>query len=154
MDSDRTGNIREETAATMQTIKTTLENASLMLEAANIENAKREAYILLSHAINKDMTYIISHENYMMEENHAALYSRYIRQRCGKMPVAYITGTKEFMSLDFFVDENVLIPGRTRNTCRGGHRPAFRGDKPEVLDLCCGSGCIGVSVAEYVRSAV
>jgi release factor glutamine methyltransferase len=135
----------------MQTIKPTHVNASHLHEAANIEHARREAYILHSHAINKDMTYIISHENYMMEENHGALYDLYIRQKCEKMPTAYITGTKEFMSLDFFVDEHVLIPRpETEILAEEAIALLSERDKPEVLDLCCGSGCVGISVAEYV----
>lgn len=135
----------------MQTIKTTLENAVIKLENAKIDNANREAYILFSHAINKDITYIISHENYMTEEHHAALYDAYITKRCGKMPVAYITGTKEFMSLNFFVNENVLIPRPETEILAEEAITLLSGrDKPELLDLCCGSGCVGVSAAEYI----
>ena len=51
-------------------------------------------------------------------------------------PIQYITNHQEFMKLDFYVDENVLIP----------QSPI------KILDLCTGSGAIAISLAKYIEN--
>lgn len=87
-------------------------------------------------------------------------YFKLLERRAGGEPLQYITGTQCFMGLDFEVDENVLIPRQDtetlvedamsvirENRLRGEELPIKRKRDWDVLDLCCGSGAIGLSLA-------
>ena len=67
------------------------------------------------------------------------------------MPVAYITGVREFMSLDFF-PPGVLIPGETELLAETviGFVKESGAPSVSILDLGTGSGCIAVSLAYYI----
>ena len=64
-----------------------------------------------------------------------------------RVPLQYIMGTCEFMGYSFQVDERVLIP-RQDTECLVEEAISLLANcpKPKVLDLCCGSGCIGISI--------
>lgn len=72
------------------------------------------------------------------------------------MPLQYITHQKEFMKLNFYVDENVLIPRADTeilveeviNHCKENHEKSY-----SILDLCSGSGAIGISLAKYIENS-
>ena len=70
-------------------------------------------------------------------------------------PLAYILGEWEFYGLKFYVNENVLIP--RDDTCAVAslaiRQGIFLPQDPRILDLCCGSGCIGLAVASRVKDA-
>lgn len=87
-------------------------------------------------------------------------YFKLLDRRAGGEPLQYITGTQCFMGLDFDVDENVLIPRQDtetlvedamsiirENQLRGETMPIKKKRDYDVLDLCCGSGAIGISLA-------
>ena len=72
----------------------------------------------------------------------AAIFKEYVKKAAEGMPVAYILGRKEFYSLDFFVTPDVLIPRPDTEILVDEIIPLAKGKK--VLDICCGSGCIGI----------
>ena len=89
-----------------------------------------------------------------------------LKQREQRMPLQYLMGECEFMGYDFYVDERVLIPRqdteclvelavedirniKTQNRCESNNAADQKNEqKVKVLDLCTGSGCIGISVAK------
>ena len=70
-------------------------------------------------------------------------------------PLAYVLGEWDFYGLTLHVDRNVLIP--RDDTCAvtdlAIRQALFLGQAPRILDLCCGSGCIGLAIAENVKDA-
>ncbi len=78
-----------------------------------------------------------------------------VQRRLKGEPLQYILGEWEFMGLPFFVGPGALIPRQdTETLCEAAlgwlkNRPGAR-----VLDLCCGTGCIGVSLAKLGGAAV
>ena len=78
-----------------------------------------------------------------------------VRRLLNDEPLAYILGEWEFYGLKLFVSPDVLIP--RDDTCAVAelaiNRSLFLAKDPRILDLCCGSGCIGLAVASRVKDA-
>ena len=69
-------------------------------------------------------------------------------------PLAYILGEWDFYGLTFLVEKNVLIPrADTEPLCEMVIAQAKKKVSPRILDLCCGSGCIGIAAAHTVEDA-
>jgi release factor glutamine methyltransferase len=86
---------------------TTLEGATQALAAAGVDNPRSEARLLLAHALG------ISREQTLTATptaEQAAAYAVLVARRVSHEPFAYITGHKEFWSLDFQVGPGVLVP--------------------------------------------
>ncbi len=71
-------------------------------------------------------------------------------------PIQYIINKQEFMGLDFYVDENVLIPQPdteilVEQSINYIEEMYLQKDELQVLDLCTGSGAIGISIAKYAN---
>lgn len=64
-------------------------------------------------------------------------------------PLVYIIGTQEFMGIEFDVNKNVLIPRQDTETLVESVLGYIKSDGATVLDICCGSGCVGLSVAYH-----
>ena len=91
-----------------------------------------------------------------IEEEEKVLFC--IEERKKGKPVAYITGEKEFMGLTFHVDENVLIPRPDTETIVETLIEILPQTLPSptyhITDLCSGSGCIGISLAHYIKNSL
>lgn len=70
-------------------------------------------------------------------------------------PLQYILGHTEFYGLKFYVDNNVLIPRmETEQLVEQAIISLKETDGRKVLDLCCGSGCIGLSISKKTNACV
>ena len=119
-------------------------------ELENIsESPMLDARVILSEVIKKDNLYFITHKYDEVPEDISEEYHRLINLRKENMPVAYITNRREFMSMDFYVDERVLIPRADTEILVEKAIEIIGGNSYNVLDMCCGSGCIGLSVKKY-----
>ncbi len=119
------------------------------LKKAGIDGAQLEARELLCYASDKsreqlyrDMTLYASQE---LEKRVEAL----VQRRLAGEPVAYIIGEWEFYGLPLNISPDVLIPRMDTEVLaeRGILRARAAGDGARVLDLCAGSGCVGLAVA-------
>lgn len=79
----------------------------------------------------------------------------YINRRISGMPVQYIVGKTEFMSLEFEVNKNTLIPRQDTETLVEAVISRYKNEQRHIniLDIGCGSGCIGISLANYLINA-
>ena len=122
------------------------------LEQAGTDGAERDANLLLQYFMNEDRNFIFLHRNDGTDEDHAEAYFELIDRRAEGEPLQYIVGTQEFMGHEFKVDPSVLIPRPDTETVvefalsRIGEMKKCR----SLLDMCCGSGAIAVSVAKAV----
>ena len=71
----------------------------------NIENPRLDAEILLGYVLNKERIFLYVHFDQPLNSEELAKFKECIKKRAMKMPVAYITGVREFMGLDFKVTE-------------------------------------------------
>jgi release factor glutamine methyltransferase len=120
-----------------------LSKASAALKAAGIEHPRMEARILLAHACAATVEDVVS-ERIALAPGMADRLEASLRRRIAREPIAYITGRREFWSLPFIVDANVLIPRpETEVLVEEALRRFPDRDAPlSVLDLGTGSGCI------------
>lgn len=82
-------------------------------------------------------------------------YANLLCDRClDGEPLAYLLGEWDFYGLTFKIDRSVLIPrSDTERLCELVIEQARKRVSPRILDLCCGSGCIGIAAAHQVEDA-
>ena len=80
-------------------------------------------------------------------------YNNYLQKIIKGTPIQYITKHQQFMALDFYVDENVLIPQPDTEVLVEEGIKIIKEQNMEVLDLCTGSGAIAISIAHYCQNS-
>ncbi len=109
-----------------------------------------DARVLLRHACGVDDAYLIAHADETLSAAHHAVYSALVARRAAGEPVAYITGTREFFSLEFKVTPEVLIPRPETELLVEIALERLSPDRAyRVLDLGTGSGCIAIAIAKH-----
>lgn len=134
-----------------------LEEATLKLENDGIGDSYNEALILFTYALECNRTYIYVHRDEEVPKDNENIFREYMERRGNGEPTAYITGKAWFMNLEFNVNPSVLIPRpETEGLVETVIRCISSGNytKPRILDMCTGSGCIGVSIADEIRDSV
>ena len=116
-----------------------------MLSDAKIEDGRNKYFILTKKILNYSKEYILIHGNEDVELEEFEKLEMYINKLIEGIPVQYLTNEQEFYGNKFYVDDNVLIPQPdTEILVEEAISIIKNGDK--VLDLCTGSGAIGISL--------
>ena len=118
------------------------------LDEAGIEYPSVDAFYLLEYAAKIDKTKYLMFKDQEVSEKHFNEYKELIDRRCERIPYQYIVGFAEFMGLTYEVSRDVLIP-RLDTEILGEEALKVIGFEADVLDLCTGSGCIGISLKRY-----
>ena len=124
-----------------------------LLKETNIENPSLDARILMCHTLSCDELYLTVHRDRHLTQSEQDAFFSLIKRRMSNEPVGYITGTKEFMSLEFNVDKNVLIPRPDTEILVERVMSEVKSANPVIIDMCTGSGAIAVSLAKYIPNA-
>ena len=131
-----------------------LKEGKIKLTENKIEDANLIARVLLEFILKIDRNELIKKQLQEIEKEKEEEYKQKIEQILQGMPLQYITNSQEFMKLNFFVNENVLIPQPdTEVLVEEVIKIAESESKTKILDICTGSGCIGVSLAYYLKNA-
>ncbi len=122
------------------------------LAQSEIADAKRDAELLLLFFTNESRNFLFTHKNDGTDETHAEAYFKLIDRRAAGEPLQYIVGSQEFMGLKFKVNGSVLIPRQDTEPLVELALEKAKAKKPNlsILDMCCGSGAIGVSMAHFI----
>lgn len=140
-----------------------------------IADARLEAELLLAHALNRNRVYLYANYDAPSNLSEREAYRSLIKRRAAGEPLAYITGVKEFMSLEFKVSPEVLIPRpetellveRVIELAGKAFAPAKSPDifseisapardteyTIKICDVGTGSGAIAISLAYYLPEA-
>ena len=136
------------------TIKEMLSKGMIMLKGNNIDSPKLKARLLLQYILKKPRQYLIVYDNEEVGKKEQWEYFVNIEKLAKGVPLQHITHQQEFMKMDFYVDENVLIPRPdTEILVEEVIKIAKKMQKPKILDLCTGSGAIAISIAKNVPEA-
>ena len=119
------------------------------------EMASFMARQLLSHFSGKPFEKLLSDMYLYAGEEMCAAMDDATQRLLNDEPLAYILGEWEFYGLDLYVTPNVLIP--RDDTCAvvslAINQALFLPQEPRIMDLCTGSGCIGLAIASRVKDA-
>ena len=130
-----------------------LSQAITRLTAAGVPAPKWDAEELLEWAGGPDRSHLPLWDG-MPEEAVLQRFEEGVSRREQRIPLQQIIGRTWFMGLPFQVSDQVLCP-RPDTEILVERAMALLKDKPRprILDLCCGSGCIGISLAHYLHKA-
>ena len=122
------------------------------LKKAGIEAAQLEARELVCYAADKSREQLYRDMSLYVSAELEKRVDDLVRRRLAGEPVAYIIGEWEFYGLPLDISQEVLIPRTDTELLaeRGIARAKEAGEGARVLDLCAGSGCVGLAVAANV----
>ena len=134
------------------TIKRLLDWTTEHFTKKGFESARLDAEVLLAEALNCQRIQLYTRFDQVPEESRLAMYRDWVVRRAKGEPVAYLVGHKEFYSLRFKVDSNVLIPRpETEHLIVKAVDLAGQFPKPcSIIDVGTGSGCIAVTLATHI----
>jgi release factor glutamine methyltransferase len=122
-----------------------------ILKKQNIESYMLDCQLILGKVLNLDRMSIIINRELEVEDHKAEEYFKLVEKRKDKMPIKYITEQVEFMGIDFFIKEGVLIPRPdTEILVEEAIKEIKDREFTKICDVCCGSGAIGLSIAKLL----
>jgi release factor glutamine methyltransferase len=140
-------------------LKEALIRATAELKQAKILTAELDSELLLEHVLEKhgfNRVKILAYPETQLNPQDQTHYFNLIHRRAQKEPVAYITKTKEFFGIPFYVDQRVLIPRPeteilVEEALRTIINKAEANKEVRVIDVGCGSGCIAIALQKILQ---
>ena len=125
-----------------------------ILKNVKIETYLLDSQLLLGKVLNKDKLFIMLNRDFNLNKEQENEFLQLVETRKNKMPIKYILGECEFMSMDFIVKPGVLIPRPdTEILVEEVINIVKEEGYTRICDVCSGSGAIGISIAQFVESA-
>ena len=127
-----------------------------LLKDSGFSEYKNETRILISHHMKWTTANYISNINYELSSENILNINKLIERRIQKEPVQYITQNTEFYKRNFFVNSNVLIPRNETELLVIQAIDFIKKNKiknPKILDICTGSGVVGISLGKEIPSS-
>lgn len=135
------------------TIKKALEEAVDKLKS-KVSTPLLDAQVILCHILQVDRLYLIINKDIILTSEQILEYRKLIEKRFCGAPVQYITGIQEFMGLEFYLEEGVLIPRPDTEILIEKVLDSIDKDgKYNIIDIGTGSGAITVSLAKYIQNS-
>ena len=151
------------------TLREAYQRGEVLLTEAGITDARLDAWYLLEHVSGVSRAMYYTMPDKILTEVQEKQYIGFVEKRAQRIPLQHLTGTQEFMGLEFRVNEHVLIPrqdtetlveeairfihkykekscGALAGNICGKNEKIFR-----LLDMCTGSGCILLSILHEIR---
>ena len=121
-------------------------------------SARLDAEILLTYTLNKPTTFLLTHDDSEIGFWQLRKYKKLIEKRKEGIPVAYLTGNREFYGLDFKVNKNVLVPRPDTEILvesvvsylRRNNEITKQRNDVLLLDIGTGSACIPISILKNI----
>ncbi len=134
-------------------VRELLKNGTVKLTEYKIEDAILKVRMLLLYELQIQNEYLAVHLDEEASSEIAQNFEKHLEELMAGKPIQYITNSQEFFGLNFYIDENVLIPQPDTEIlveeiieiCK------YREDVPKILDICTGSGAIAVALAKQIK---
>lgn len=134
-------------------IKEVLRKGMIKLKTNGVKEPSIKARLLMQYILNKPRQYLLVYDDKEMTLRQEVDYFKNIKRLINGVPLQHITKSQEFMKMNFYVDENVLIPRPdTEILVEEVIKIAKERNAKKILDLCTGSGAIAVSLAKYIEN--
>ena len=140
-------------ASTTGTVRDAIDAAAARLAAARIDTARLDARVLMAHVMERDQAWLIGHGDEQLPTYARVRYEELAARRADREPIAYLTGVREFWSLDLSVNPDTLIPRPDSETLVETALEIAWTDKLRILDLGTGSGCLLLAILTERRHA-
>ena len=136
------------------TIRETIKKGMINLKTNGIEEPNLKARLLMQFILNKPRQYLLIYDNQTLSLRQEVNYFKAIKKIISGVPLQHITHMQEFMKMNFYVDENVLIPrSDTEILVEEVINISKKINAKKILDLCTGSGAIAISLAKYIENS-
>lgn len=132
----------------MKTIQDILTGGTAYLESRGVEGARHSMQSLLVHVLGKNKTWLYLHYDDPLSEEQLSPLRELLRERGKGVPLQHLLGSTEFYRREFRTDARALIPRpETEELVEMALSMARRKESMRVLDMGCGSGIIGITLA-------
>lgn len=134
-----------------------MQESVIKLEKAGIETAEIDTQLLLGYCLGMSRSQLFLAHNDTVAGSDVQQFLSLLQRRIGREPLAYITGSQEFWSLDFIVRPSVLIPRPETEFMLEkvlANKAKWQQNDCDVLDLCTGSGAIAIVLAKELAKTV
>lgn len=145
-----------------------LEKGNLILKENNVEDSNLKVKMLLANILNLKKEYLTLNLNEQIDEENSKLFFEKIELLKNNYPIQYIINKQSFYGLDFFVNQNVLIPqpdteilveealDYIKSLKNNNNENVFfdNNSSLNILDMCTGSGAIAISISKNVEDVL
>ena len=140
------------------TINEILKEAASRIKEMGAQTPLLDAEVLLCEVLQIDRLHLIINREQIMTDSQLLAFEKYVQKRLAGVPVQYIVGRQEFMGMDFYVEEGVLIPRpdteilveAVMKWIKENHENSY---VIKIADIGTGSGAISVSLAKLLSNA-
>ena len=132
-------------------LENTVKQASQLLKSHNISSHELDAQIILSDILGVTKEFLITNDKINISKKITQQYSKAIKRRINREPVAYIIGKKEFWSKYFIVSKATLVPRPETELLIYKLVKFFKNKRINILDIGTGSGCILLSILKELN---
>ncbi len=139
----------------MKTVKQVVLDVTNILNSAGVAEPAANAEFIICTLLDKSRTEILAFGSTSFPEDKQELLNKVIKEKIAGKPLEYIFNSADFLGRKFYVDERVLIPRPETEELILKTQKKLKTTPKNILDLCTGSGCIGISLAlNYPRAQV
>jgi len=132
-------------------LEKTIKKAAEDLKKNSIVTHDLDAQIILSNIMGVNRETLITNDSINISKEILKKFSFAIKRRIKKEPVAYITGKKEFWSIDFLVNSSTLVPRPETEILIHKLVHLLKNKKISILDIGTGSGCVLLSILKELK---
>ena len=136
------------------TIRETIRKGMIELKNNGISEPNLKARLLMQYILDKPRQYLLVYDNQTLSLRQEVDYFKAIKKVSNGIPLQHITHMQEFMKMNFYVNEDVLIPRPdTESLVEEVIKIVKKINAKKILDLCTGSGAIAISLAKYIEGS-
>ena len=138
-------------------IREAIKTGMNMIKEKNIEDATLKSKMIMENVLGQNRQYIIANDLNQLDYEQEKEYFLEIKKILENNPIEYITNKKEFMNLELYVNQDVLIPRQDTEILVEEVINILQNIKAEniqILDMCTGSGAIAIALAKNVEKCI